>query len=42
MEDLEDLFSQATVELLDRAERDYTLRGPAHIANALRQKFAAA
>jgi DNA-directed RNA polymerase specialized sigma24 family protein len=39
-EDLEDLFSQAILELLTRARRDPTLTTPAHVRNALRQKFA--
>jgi DNA-directed RNA polymerase specialized sigma24 family protein len=38
-EDLEDLHSQAVLELLARAERDPTLTSPDHIRNALRQKF---
>jgi hypothetical protein len=40
-EDLEDLYSQAVLELLARARRDPTLRERAHVANALRQKLAA-
>jgi len=39
-QDLEDVYSQATLELLARAKRDPTLRTRAHIRNALRQKFA--
>ena len=38
-EDLEDLYSQAVLELLARAERDPTLTSPDHIRHALRQKF---
>jgi DNA-directed RNA polymerase specialized sigma24 family protein len=38
-EDLEDLYSQAVLELLARAERDPTLTSPDHIRRALRQKF---
>jgi len=38
-EDLEDLYSQAVIELLARAERDPTLTSPDHIRHALRQKF---
>jgi DNA-directed RNA polymerase specialized sigma24 family protein len=38
-EDLEDLYSQAVVELLARAERDPTLTSADHIRHALRQKF---
>ena len=40
-EDLEDIFSQALLELLLRAQRDPQLYDPAHISNALRQRFAA-
>ncbi len=39
-EDLEDLFSQAVLELLARARRDPTLSTAAHVRNAVRQKFA--
>jgi DNA-directed RNA polymerase specialized sigma24 family protein len=39
-EDLEDLFSQAILELLKRARRDSALNTPGHVRNALRQKFA--
>lgn len=39
--DLEDLYSQATLEVLARAKRDPGLRTSAHIRNSLRQKFAA-
>ena len=38
-EDLEDIYSQAVIELLARAERDPTLTSPDHIRHALRQKF---
>jgi DNA-directed RNA polymerase specialized sigma24 family protein len=38
-EDLEDLYSQAVLELLARAERDPTLTSADHIRRALRQKF---
>ena len=38
-EDLEDIYSQAVIELLARAERDPTLTSPDHIRRALRQKF---
>jgi len=38
-EDLEDLYSQAVLELLARAERDPTLTSADHIRHALRQKF---
>ena len=38
-EDLEDLYSQAVIELLARAQRDPTLTSPGHIRHALRQKF---
>ena len=40
-EDLEDIFGQAVLELLLRAQRDPQLQDPAHISNALRQRFAA-
>jgi hypothetical protein len=40
-EDLEDLYSQAVLELLARAQRDATLSTPEHVRNALRQKFEA-
>jgi DNA-directed RNA polymerase specialized sigma24 family protein len=39
-QDLEDVYSQATLELLARAKRGPTLRTRAHVRNALRQKFA--
>ncbi len=38
-EDLEDCFSQATLELIARAKRGGCFQGPAHIGNALEQKF---
>lgn len=38
-EDLEDLYSQAVLELLARTERDSTLTSADHIRRALRQKF---
>ena len=38
-EDLEDCYSQATVELLKRARRDTAFSSRAHIANALEQRF---
>ncbi|MGA7704291.1 MAG: hypothetical protein WB998_05285 [Solirubrobacteraceae bacterium] len=38
-EDLEDCYSQATVELLKRAGRDRGFSSRAHIANALEQRF---
>jgi DNA-directed RNA polymerase specialized sigma24 family protein len=38
-EDLEDIYSQAVIELLARAERDPTLTSADHIRRALRQKF---
>lgn len=38
-EDLEDCYSQATVELLKRAGRDTGFSNRAHIANALEQRF---
>jgi DNA-directed RNA polymerase specialized sigma24 family protein len=38
-EDLEDCYSQATLELLTRARRGEDFAGAAHIANALEQKF---
>jgi DNA-directed RNA polymerase specialized sigma24 family protein len=38
-EDLEDLYAQAVLELLLRLRRDASRREPAHVANALRQKF---
>jgi hypothetical protein len=38
-EDLEDCYSQATLELLVRARRDGGFDGRAHIANALEQKL---
>jgi DNA-directed RNA polymerase specialized sigma24 family protein len=38
-EDLEDSYSQATLELITRAKRCGRFSGPAHIANALEQKF---
>src|ERR1019366_3274430 len=38
-EDLEDLYSQAVIELLARAERDPTLTSPDHIRHALRHRF---
>lgn len=38
-EDLEDCYSQATLELLTRARAGPRLHGPGHIANALEQKF---
>lgn len=39
-EDLEDCYSQATLELLKRAKRDSAFSARAHIANALEQRFA--
>ncbi|MGA9285796.1 MAG: hypothetical protein WBV85_10180 [Solirubrobacteraceae bacterium] len=38
-EDLEDCYSQATIELLKRARRDTGFSSRAHIANALEQRF---
>jgi DNA-directed RNA polymerase specialized sigma24 family protein len=38
-EDLEDCYSQATLELITRARRGRCFSGQAHIANALEQKF---
>jgi DNA-directed RNA polymerase specialized sigma24 family protein len=38
-EDLEDCYSQATLELLIRAERGETFSSHAHIANALEQRL---
>jgi DNA-directed RNA polymerase specialized sigma24 family protein len=38
-EDLEDCYSQATLELLQRAQRGGRFQGAAHIANALEQKL---
>ena len=38
-EDLEDCYSQATLELLTRARRGEAFSDAAHIANALEQKF---
>jgi DNA-directed RNA polymerase specialized sigma24 family protein len=38
-EDLEDCFSQATLELVARARRGGRFSGAGHIANALEQKF---
>lgn len=38
-EDLEDCYSQATLELIARARRGGTFAGAAHIANALEQRF---
>lgn len=38
-EDLEDCYSQATLELIARARRGGTFAGSAHIANALEQRF---
>jgi DNA-directed RNA polymerase specialized sigma24 family protein len=38
-EDLEDCYSQATLELLTRAERGEAFSGHAHIANALEQRL---
>jgi DNA-directed RNA polymerase specialized sigma24 family protein len=38
-EDLEDCYSQATLELLQRAQRRGGFQGAAHIANALEQKL---
>lgn len=38
-EDLEDCYSQATLELLTRARRAGEFAGSAHIANALEQRF---
>jgi DNA-directed RNA polymerase specialized sigma24 family protein len=38
-EDLEDCYSQATLELLTRAERGEAFSGNAHIANALEQRL---
>jgi hypothetical protein len=38
-EDLEDCYSQATLELLTRAGRGEAFAGRSHIANALEQKF---
>lgn len=38
-EDLEDCLSQATLELVARARRGRRFSGPAHVANALEQKF---
>jgi DNA-directed RNA polymerase specialized sigma24 family protein len=37
--DLEDIYSQAVIELLLRARRDPTLATRAHVRNALRQKL---
>ncbi len=39
-EDLEDCYSQATLELLARARRGAVFESPHHISNALEQKFA--
>ena len=39
-EELEDLYSQAVLELLTRTERDSALTSAQHIRNSLRQKFA--
>ena len=39
-EDLEDAFAEAVLELVRRAKRDPAFGEPAHIRNALRQKFA--
>jgi DNA-directed RNA polymerase specialized sigma24 family protein len=39
-EDLEDCYSQATLELVARARRDETFASPQHVSNALEQKFA--
>jgi len=39
-EDLEDLYSQSVLELLLRVRRDPSFNTPAHIANALRLRFA--
>jgi DNA-directed RNA polymerase specialized sigma24 family protein len=39
LEDLEDCYSQATLELLSRARRGEQFAGISHIANALEQKF---
>lgn len=38
-EDLEDCYSQATVEMLKRARRDKAFSSRTHIANALEQRF---
>jgi DNA-directed RNA polymerase specialized sigma24 family protein len=38
-EDLEDCYSQATLELLTRAKRDQAFSNHAHIANALEQRL---
>lgn len=38
-EDLEDCFSQATLELIARARRGGSFSGQAHIGNSLEQKF---
>lgn len=38
-EDLEDCYSQATLELLKRARREPSFSSRAHIANALEQRF---
>lgn len=38
-EDLEDCYSQATLELLTRAERDEAFSSHAHVANALEQRL---
>ena len=38
--DLEDIYSQAVLEVLLRARRDPTLSTPGHIRNTLRQRFA--
>ena len=38
--DLEDIYSQAVLEVLLRARRDRTLGTPGHIRNTLRQRFA--
>ena len=38
-EDLEDCYSQATLELLARARRERRFASPHHIANALEQRF---
>jgi DNA-directed RNA polymerase specialized sigma24 family protein len=38
-EDLEDAYSQATLELVARARRGGRFAGPAHVGNALEQRF---
>ncbi|HTD57581.1 MAG TPA: hypothetical protein VK672_01690 [Solirubrobacteraceae bacterium] len=39
LEDLEDCYSQATLEMLIRARRGGAFAGRAHVANALEQRF---